>query len=169
MFDIGFWELLVIGVVLLLVMGPERLPEVAKQVAFFIRKARQGVYRLRSEMQDEISGTPFADIEAAKREMADFKNDIKQFGRDLADSAEEKVGLGSTAEVNMNALDSETEIENAVNENASKPQAKPAHAANEGLTNKKAGNKAKKEDSKADSKSRAKKKSKPKKSKSKPE
>ncbi len=88
MFDIGFWELLVIGVVLLLVMGPERLPEVAKQAAFFIRKARQGVYRLRSEMQDEIDGTPFADIEAAKREISDFKNDIKQFGRDLADAGE---------------------------------------------------------------------------------
>lgn len=98
MFDIGFWELLVIGIVLLLVMGPERLPEVAKQAAFFIRKARQGVYRLRSEMQDEIGGTPFADLEAAKREMADFKNDIKQFGRDLADSAQEQVSVDSTAQ-----------------------------------------------------------------------
>lgn len=88
MFDIGFWELLVIGVVLLLVMGPERLPEVAKQAAFFIRKARQGVYRLRSEMQDDINGTPFADLEAAKREIADLKNDVKQFGRDIVDSVE---------------------------------------------------------------------------------
>ncbi|MCH2189906.1 MAG: Sec-independent protein translocase protein TatB [Gammaproteobacteria bacterium] len=91
MFDIGFFELVVIGVVLLLVMGPERLPEVAKQIAFFIRKARQGVYRLRSEMQSEIDNTPFADIEAAKREMDDFKNDIKQFGRDLADSAQKEL------------------------------------------------------------------------------
>lgn len=90
MFDIGFLELLVIAVVLLLVMGPERLPEVAKQAAFFIRKARQGMYRLRSEMKSEIDGTPLADIETAKREMMDLKNDIKQFGRDLADSVEKK-------------------------------------------------------------------------------
>lgn len=109
MFDIGFWELLVIGVVLLLVMGPERLPEVAKQAAFFIRKARQGVYRLRNEMQDEINGTPFADLEAAKREMADFKNDIKQFGRDLADSAEQQIGLDDDLDTNSksNAADVE--------------------------------------------------------------
>ncbi len=91
MLDIGFSELLVIGVVLLLVMGPERLPEVAKQIAFFIRKARQGVYRLRSEMQDEIDGSPFADLEAAKREISDLKNDLRQFGRDLADSAEQDI------------------------------------------------------------------------------
>lgn len=103
MFDIGFFELLVIGVVLLLVMGPDRLPEVAKQIAFFIRKARQGVFRLRSEMQSEIDGTPFADIEAAKREMDDFKNDIKQFGRDLADSAEKELDQVGTDKANKHA------------------------------------------------------------------
>ena len=128
MFDIGFWELLVIGVVLLLVMGPERLPEVAKQAAFFIRKARQGVYRLRTEMQDEISGTPFADLEAAKREMADFKNDIKQFGRDLADSAQEKVGgtqSSSTVESNTQMTESsDTEKPAAINSKVEKPTAK---------------------------------------------
>lgn len=89
MFDIGFWELLVIAVVLLLVVGPERLPEVAKQAAFFIRKARQSMYRLRSEMQSEIDATPFADLEKAKQEVRDFKNDMRQFGRELADSAEQ--------------------------------------------------------------------------------
>lgn len=92
MFDIGFWELLVIAVVLLLVMGPERLPEVARQAAFFVRKARQGMFKLRSEMKSELDGTPFADLQKAKQEMNDFKNDMKQFGRDLANSAEQKVG-----------------------------------------------------------------------------
>ena len=92
MFDIGFWELLVIAVVLLLVMGPERLPDVAKQAAFLVRKARQGMFRLRSEMQGELSGTPFGELEKAKQEIRDLKRDIQQFGRDLADSAEQKIG-----------------------------------------------------------------------------
>ncbi len=90
MLDIGFFELLVVGVVLIIVMGPERLPEVAQKAAFLIRKARQGMFRLRSEMQSEIQGTPFADLEKAKQEMADLKNDLRQFGRELADSAENK-------------------------------------------------------------------------------
>jgi len=97
MLDIGFFELLVVAVVLIIVMGPERLPEVAKQAAFFIRKARQGMFRLRSEMQNEIQGTPFADLEKAKQEMSDLKNDLKQFGRDLADSAEKTVGVSETS------------------------------------------------------------------------
>ena len=96
MFDIGFWELLVIAVVLLLVMGPERLPEVARQAAFLVRKARQAMYRLRSEMRSEIDATPFADLDKARQEVADFKNDIKQLGRDLADSAETDLGEKET-------------------------------------------------------------------------
>lgn len=89
MFDIGFWELLVIAVVLLLVMGPERLPEVARQAAFLVRKIRQGVFRLRNEMQNEIDSTPFADLQKARQEVTDFKNDIKQFGRELVDSTQD--------------------------------------------------------------------------------
>ena len=95
MFDIGFWELLVIAVVLLLVLGPERLPEVAKQAAFFVRKMRQGMYRLRNEMQSEIDSTPFADLQKARQEMNHFKDDIKQMGRELADSVEEKIDTGA--------------------------------------------------------------------------
>lgn len=101
MLDIGFFELLVVAVVLIIVMGPERLPEVAKQAAFYIRKARQGMFRLRNEMQHEMDGTPFADLQKAKQEMADFKNDIRQFGSDLADSADKKMAednAGNTSE-----------------------------------------------------------------------
>ena len=89
MFDVGFFELLIIGVVLLIVMGPEKLPEVAKKAAFFVRKARQGMFRLRAEMRDEMEGTPFADFRQAKQEIADLKRDLRQMGSDLADSAEQ--------------------------------------------------------------------------------
>ena len=105
MFDIGFWEILIIAVVLLLVMGPERLPEVAKQAAFLVRKARQGMFRLRSEMKTELDGTPFADLKKAKQEMSEFKNDMKQFGRDLADSAEDKINIDEAGKTKPSAAE----------------------------------------------------------------
>lgn len=108
MFDIGFFELLVIGVVLLIVMGPEKLPEVAKQAAFLVRKVRQGMFRLRSEMRGDMEGTPFADFQNAKQEIADLKRDIRQMGSDLADA-----GQQSAIE------DSKTESENTNNSSAS--------------------------------------------------
>ncbi|MFT7525199.1 MAG: sec-independent protein translocase protein TatB [Arenicella sp.] len=129
MFDIGFWELLVIAIVLLLVMGPERLPEVARQAAFLLRKARQGMFRLRNEMQSEMGDTPFSDLQKARQEMTDLKNDFKQFGRELADSAEQKPDLDG--EPNSAASGSGTHVKGSSSAKASavgdtKPQVSDA-------------------------------------------
>lgn len=117
MFDIGFWELLVIAIVLLLVMGPERLPEVARQAAFLVRKARQGMFRLRNEMQSEMGDTPFSDLQKARQEMTDLKNDFKQFGRELADSAEQKSDVDGEPDSAANGLD--THVKGSSSANAS--------------------------------------------------
>ena len=119
MFDIGFWELLIIAVVLLLVLGPERLPEVAKQAAFLVRKARRGMYRLRSEMQGELDGTPFGDLEKAKQEIRDLKRDIHQFGRDLADSAEQQIGGEAPKEDNDSQTSNNASAEESEKESQS--------------------------------------------------
>ena len=51
MFDIGFWELAVIGIVALLVIGPDRLPAVARTTGLWISKIR----RMISSVKDDIS------------------------------------------------------------------------------------------------------------------
>lgn len=50
MFDIGLGEMFTLGVVALLVFGPERLPEVAVKAAHFIRKMRGAAASARSEL-----------------------------------------------------------------------------------------------------------------------
>ncbi|NBS94035.1 MAG: twin-arginine translocase subunit TatB, partial [Betaproteobacteria bacterium] len=57
MFDIGFGELVVIGVVALLVLGPERLPRVARDVGRWIGRARRYVERMREEIDREVELT----------------------------------------------------------------------------------------------------------------
>lgn len=54
MFDVGFWELAVIFVVGLLVLGPERLPRVAQQLGQWAGKARQMARMLTTQLQDEM-------------------------------------------------------------------------------------------------------------------
>lgn len=50
MFDIGFLELTVVGILGLLVLGPERLPKAARTVGLFIGKIR----RTMSSFQDDL-------------------------------------------------------------------------------------------------------------------
>ena len=59
MFDIGFLELLIIGVVGLLVLGPERLPKAARTAGLWIGRIKRSV----AGMQREIS----AQLEAEDR------------------------------------------------------------------------------------------------------
>lgn len=55
MFDVGFWELAIIFVVGLLVLGPERLPRVAAQVGQWAGKARRMARMLSTQLQDEMN------------------------------------------------------------------------------------------------------------------
>ncbi len=54
MLDIGFWELVVIAVLALLVIGPERLPEVARKVGYWTGRARRFITSVRSEIEREL-------------------------------------------------------------------------------------------------------------------
>lgn len=55
MFDLSMAEIGVIGVIALLVLGPERLPKAARTVGFYVRKARQSWYSVRSEFERELA------------------------------------------------------------------------------------------------------------------
>lgn len=54
MFDIGFWELCLIAIVALLILGPERLPIAARTAGLWIGKARRMIGSVKSEIDREL-------------------------------------------------------------------------------------------------------------------
>ncbi len=54
MFDLGFWELVVVFIVALLVIGPERLPGVARKAGLWVGKAKRFVASVRSDIEREL-------------------------------------------------------------------------------------------------------------------
>ena len=54
MFDIGFMELCLIGVVALLVVGPERLPRLARTLGLWMGKARRFMSDVKSDIKAEM-------------------------------------------------------------------------------------------------------------------
>ena len=72
MFDVGFSELLVIALVALLVLGPERLPRAARMAGLWVRRARAQWHSVRAELESEIAAEDLrrslAETEQALRE-----------------------------------------------------------------------------------------------------
>lgn len=62
MLGIGFAEFMVIGVVALLVFGPDRLPEFARQAGRLVRQVRQLSQKARDDIRSEL-GPEYADFE----------------------------------------------------------------------------------------------------------
>lgn len=65
MFDIGFQELVIIFVVALLVFGPKKLPELAKNLGKWMTEIKRGVYIAKSQIENELNADyklPDADI-----------------------------------------------------------------------------------------------------------
>ncbi len=54
MFDIGFWELVLVALVALLVFGPERMPGLVREVFSVIRKLQQLMTSARDEINREL-------------------------------------------------------------------------------------------------------------------
>ncbi|WP_101758347.1 Sec-independent protein translocase protein TatB [Oceanicoccus sp. KOV_DT_Chl] len=54
MFDIGFQELLLIGVIALVIMGPERLPGAVRSASMWIARLRRSFQQIKNDIEREI-------------------------------------------------------------------------------------------------------------------
>ena len=71
MFEIGFTELIVIGVVALLVIGPERLPKVARMAGHLYGRLQRYVSSVKSDISQEIQ------LDEIRRAGQNFKQSIE--------------------------------------------------------------------------------------------
>lgn len=54
MFDISFFEIMAISIVALIVIGPERLPQVARTLGHLMGRCRQFVYSIKTDIHNEL-------------------------------------------------------------------------------------------------------------------
>jgi len=80
MFDIGFWEIALILVLALVVLGPERLPQVARTVGQWVGKARRYVEGVKSEVEREF------DTSELKRMLHNQEVQLKELQSKLSDT-----------------------------------------------------------------------------------
>jgi sec-independent protein translocase protein TatB len=102
MFDIGFSELMVIAVVALIVIGPERLPKVARTVGHLFGRMQRYVNDVKSDISREMA---LDDLRKLQSSMQDTMRSVEQSVTEEVRSAEQSVaGEIRSAEAEMNKI-----------------------------------------------------------------
>lgn len=124
MFDVGFWELLMIGVIGLLVVGPERLPEFARTIGRWVGQAQRMVRSVRADIERELETENLRSMITQQEEQI---QELKGLVREVRDDAQAGIG---TDELSGELED----LQKDLNAAASDPpgDASPAATADEG-------------------------------------
>ncbi|MFT7685435.1 MAG: sec-independent protein translocase protein TatB [Candidatus Azotimanducaceae bacterium] len=88
MFDVGFPELLLVSVVALLVIGPERLPETVRTIMIWLGKIKRSFANIKTEIEQEIgvdeirqkihNDTIMKDLDEGRDKIQSVFDDIQQ-------------------------------------------------------------------------------------------
>ena len=107
MFDIGFSELLIIAVITLIVMGPERLPETVRTISLWLGRMKQMLSSARQELENEVG------MDDIRRQLHNEKNmrDLNETKDELETSFTE-----TKAALNKELSDTKTDLSKELSE-----------------------------------------------------
>jgi sec-independent protein translocase protein TatB len=96
MFDVGFWELGIIALVALIVIGPERLPKVARTAGLWLGRGRRFISSVKADIDKEIKAQELKEIlEKQAREanpvheiLEETRSDLNQIKQEAERSVE---------------------------------------------------------------------------------
>jgi sec-independent protein translocase protein TatB len=89
MFDVGFSELIVIALVALIVIGPERLPRVARTLGALLGRAQRYVNDVKADIQREVDLDELKSIQSTFQDAAkSVEQSVNQVGEELHSAGE---------------------------------------------------------------------------------
>src|SRR5690606_17055057 len=86
MFDVSFSELMLLGVIELIVIGPERLPKVARTIGHLVGRAQRYVSDVKTDIQREMD---LDELNSLKGQMEDAARSVKSSMQTASDSLRE--------------------------------------------------------------------------------
>ncbi len=93
MFDLGFWELALVSLVALLVIGPERLPQVMRTTGMWLGRLRGMTLSVRAELEQELYRQDIdgqisnqASLDEIKQSFSEVGSELGKIGNELKDT-----------------------------------------------------------------------------------
>lgn len=92
MFELGWIEIGIIGVIALVVLGPERLPKAARFAGLWVRKARGQWFAVKAEMERELAAEEIkASLKAEREAIRDAVQQLDEEAKGVRSALDEAV------------------------------------------------------------------------------
>lgn len=122
MFDFSFGEMLIVGLVALVVLGPERLPKAARFVGLWVRRARAQWYSVKSELERELASEELRrSLAHGEQVMRDTEAQLRATDADIRAAVSETVAevrapITEANVADVDVVEAHVEVEAAVDE-----------------------------------------------------
>jgi len=110
MFDVGFWEILLILILALVVIGPERLPGAARTLGLWVGKGRRYIEGVKSEVEQEFDISEFKRvIHNQEIQLNELQQKVNQSAKMTADDLLESTQQTHTIEEEPSVIEDESD------------------------------------------------------------
>jgi len=130
MFEISFFQILIIALVAMIVIGPARLPKTVRTLGHLLGKMQRYVSEIKTDIQREME---LEELKKVRQSMQDIGKDIEQSVQSVIQQTEKTVkqaegdvrGIGSKLESELNRIADDKPAEQAAEQPVEQPAAQP--------------------------------------------
>ena len=95
MFDFGFWEISIIAIITLIVVGPDKMPALARKAGLYVGKFNKFVRKIKTDINDELQADELKEQLSIKDEKStlskaldDVKTSVDKYKQEITEVAE---------------------------------------------------------------------------------
>ena len=106
MFDFSFWELAIVLVVALLVVGPDKLPVLAAKIGRWVGKGKRLMMSVRSDIENELKAAELKEmLEKQQSEISQLRNILNEAQSDTQQEIQKALDSTSSTDTTNNKRD----------------------------------------------------------------
>jgi sec-independent protein translocase protein TatB len=129
MFDMGFTEMMLIGIVALVVIGPERLPGVARTAGKYVGRLKRFMTSVKADVEQELRADELRQIlSQQQKELDSLKDSISEAGKDIERQADVSEAIAEPVTAAVEHSDPTTPVPDANDDVQGPAPSTPAEA-----------------------------------------
>ena len=103
MFDFGFWEIAIIGIITLIVVGPEKMPALARKAGLYVGKFIKFVSKIQNDINNEIKSEELKEQLSIKDDKSSLSQTVEEAKSSIDEIKKEAAKISDLSSINKNS------------------------------------------------------------------